>query len=78
MESFGPDATFDVDAWLEEFGRLVSEAAERFHAGMYRPALASLAAIPPVHRVLVAACGELLNPPDPDPEARSVKVGLYL
>jgi hypothetical protein len=65
--------------WFREFHRLVDEARERFEAGEIRPALASLAAVPPVHRLLVERCGGLLDrdvmeTDEPDSE----RVGLYL
>lgn len=67
-----------LPAWFEEFRRLVAEAEERFNAGDVRPALASLAAIPPVHRVLVEGCGDLLEDPNPEVPVDDGHLGLYL
>lgn len=68
-----------IPRWFAEFRRLVTEAEERFNAGEVLPALASLAAIPPVHRVLTEGCGELLEgEPDDVPIDDDVHPGLYL
>jgi hypothetical protein len=73
-----PDAG-ELTGWFHEFDRLVDEAKERFEAGEFRPALASLAAVLPVHRLLVDGCGDLLvsNTAMAD-DPSSTQVGLYL
>ena len=67
-----------LPAWFEEFRRLVAEAEERFHAGEVMPALASLAAIPPVHRTLVEGCGDLLDDQTSEVPVDDTCIGLYL
>jgi len=62
-------------AWLEELDRLVDEAKERLDRGDVRPALASLAAVPAVHGVLIAACSELLDATEPPAEDEADRRG---
>ncbi len=66
-----------LPAWFDEFRRLVAEAEERFNAGEVLPTLASLAAIPNVHRVLIDGCGELLATAEVD-AVDDAHCGLYL
>ena len=58
--------------------RLVGEAEQRFAAGQYRPALASLAAISPVHHILVDGCGAMLDTIEVEGPADCGPVGIYL
>ena len=67
----------ELEAWLDEFHRLVIEAEERVAAGHLRPALASLAAIPAVHKQVAERCLKQLENQAPDEEADQA-VGLYL
>ena len=69
-----PSAGPDLDCWFDEFSRLVSEARDRYDNGEVIAALASLAAVPMVHQVLVDRCGALTEE-RPDPEQGT---GLYL
>lgn len=64
--------------WFHELERLVEEAKARFGAGDVRPALASLAAVPPVHRLLVDGCGLFVAPETPADDVESARTGLYL
>lgn len=50
----------EVLAWIAEAQRLFAEAEERFEAGRILPALASLAAVPPLHHMLTDRFAELL------------------
>lgn len=68
----------EVLAWLAEAKRLFAEAQERLEAGRVLPALSSLAAVPPVHRMLVERCSELLDADGEDDEAEQLPRGLYL
>lgn len=69
----------EVIAWFAEAKRLFAEAEERFGAGRVLPALSSLAAVPPVHHMLVDRCSDLLVAPEPamssEPDAPN---GMYL
>ena len=51
----------EVLTWLSEAQRLFAEAQERLESGRVLPALSSLAAVPPLHHLLVERCSELLN-----------------
>jgi hypothetical protein len=69
----------EVLAWFAEAKRLFVEAEERFDAGDVLPALSSLAAVPPVHRMLLERCSELLTEDDAPPVVESTAtVGMYL
>lgn len=76
-----PEATpaAGLAAWFAEFRRLAAEAEERFASGDLRPAIASLAAVPMIHRMLVEGCSELTDDAagnrDDDDEPT---LGLYL
>lgn len=59
-------ASPEVLAWLAEAKRLFTEAEDRVEAGEVLPALSSLAAVPPLHRMLVERCAELLDGDDRD------------
>lgn len=69
----------DVLAWFFEAKRLLVEAEERLEAGDVLPALSSLAAVPPLHRMLIDRCSTLLEGGDgneaDEPEAPT---GMYL
>ncbi len=66
--------------WFAEFRRLAAEAEERFTSGDLRPAIASLAAVPMIHRMLVEGCGELTDQGagQPDHDDDEPSAGLYL
>lgn len=49
---------------MDELDRLVEEAKERLEAGELIPVLATLAAVPAVHGVLVDGCSGLLTKSD--------------
>jgi hypothetical protein len=69
----------DVGAWFSEAQRLFIEAEERLDAGSVLPALSSLAAIPPLHRMLVERCSEMLGNENAKPhEDATVPCGMYL
>ena len=68
----------ELGAWFAEFRRLVDEAENRFGDGEYRQVLASLAAIPGVHRLLVDGCGAMLDTTEVEGPADSGPLGLYL
>ena len=69
----------EVLAWFAEAKRLFAEAEERFEAGSVLPALSSLAAVPPLHRMLVDRCSELLvTPEQADPAEPDRLPGMYL
>jgi hypothetical protein len=77
-ELVAPDSD-ELDAWFCEFQRLVDEAKVRFDAGDLMPALASLAAVRPVHRLLVDRCAGLLTDKTRTADdSHSTRVGLYL
>lgn len=62
--SRGGETALDIDelrAWFSEAHRLFMEAEERLDDGSVLPALSSLAAVPPLHRMLVERCSEMLG-----------------
>jgi hypothetical protein len=66
-------------AWFAEFRRLAAEAEERFTSGNLRPAIAMLAAVPMIHRMLVEGCTELTDErAGDDPDHDEPPTGLYL
>ena len=67
----------DVLAWLNEAKRLFDEAEERLDSGAVLPALSSLAAVPPLHGMLMSRCSEMLDPTEIDDEPDTA-TGLYL
>ena len=67
-----------VLAWLAEARRLFAEAEHRLESGQVLPALSSLAAVPPLHRMLVERCSELLDAHCGGDEADQAPTGLYL
>jgi hypothetical protein len=76
--SSAQDDDEELTAWLEEFHRLVAEAEERVVAGHLRAALASLNAIPSVHKRVAEECQRRLERPDRDYPSRIPAVGQYL
>ena len=68
----------EVLAWLAEARRLFAEAEARIGAGQVLPALSSLAAVPPLHRMLVQRCSELLDEDDEDDAEDLPSSGMYL
>lgn len=69
----------EVRAWFSEAHRLFMEAEERLDDGSVLPALSSLAAVPPLHRMLVERCSEMLDSEEADPiDESAVPCGLYL
>jgi hypothetical protein len=75
-------SALDVDevlAWFSEVHRLFMEAEERLDDGSVLPALSSLAAVPPMHRMLVERCSEMLGTEDAEPtDEPAVPCGPYL
>lgn len=67
----------EVVAWLNEAKRLFEEAEERLGSGAVLPALSSLAAVPPLHGMLMGRCSELLDPDEIEDDP-STPNGLYL
>ena len=64
----------ELGPWFDEFERLAAEARHRFDQGDVISALASLAAVPMVHEILVNHCGSITsNQPEADQ-----RPGLYL
>jgi hypothetical protein len=61
LHAVGPKSGQDVHAWLQEIKRLVAEVEERLDDDAVLPALSSLAAIPPLHHMLMGRCSELLH-----------------
>lgn len=72
----------DVLAWLVEAQRLFAEAEERFEAGQVLSALSSLAAVPPLHSMLVKRFSGMVitvAPTEPEePDELDFSPGLYL
>ena len=50
-----------LQAWFGEARRLFDEAEERLTSGDPLPALSSLVAVPPLHRMIVDRCSALLD-----------------
>jgi hypothetical protein len=67
----------EVFAWFAEAKRLFAEAEERLGSGRLLPALSSLAAVPPLHRMLVQRCSEILDDSEDDVEDEPSS-GMYL
>lgn len=65
-------------AWFAEFRRLAAEAEARFTSGDLRPAIASLAAVPMIHRMLVEGCTELTEETEHPDDTDLPTSGLYL
>lgn len=69
----------EVRAWFSEAHRLFMEAEQRLDDGSVLPALSSLAAVPPLHRMLVERCSEMLDSEEAEPtDEPAVPCGLYL
>ena len=72
----------DVLAWLAEAQRLFAEAEERFEAGRVLSALSSLAAVPPLHSMLIDRFSGIVITTDPtapeESDERDFSPGLYL
>lgn len=55
------------------------EAEARLDEGSVLPAISSLAAVPPLHRMLVEHCSKMLDGKDAEPiDDAAVSCGLYL
>lgn len=75
-ERLGADIDPELLSFIHEAQRLFGEAEARLRSGAVLPALSSLAAVPPLHGVLMGRCSELLNrASDDSPE---IPHGLYL
>ncbi len=78
----GAGSALDVDevrAWFSEAHRLFMEAEERLDDGSVLPALSSLAAVPPLHRMLVERCSEMLGSEEGEhADKPAVPCGRYL
>jgi hypothetical protein len=69
----------DVLAWFEEAKRLLAEAEERFESGKILPAISSLAAVPPLHSMLIERCSVMLDEAThSEPELPAQPSGMYL
>ena len=73
----------EVVACLNEVKRLFDEAEERLGSGAVLPALSSLAAVPPLHKMLMGRCSAMLEPTVPDgqdepADSAAAPTGLYL
>lgn len=69
----------DVLAWFEETKRLLAEAEERFESGKILPAISSLAAVPPLHSMLIERCSVMLDEAThPEAELPAQPSGMYL
>lgn len=69
----------DVLAWFEEAKRLLAEAEERFESGKILPTLSSLAAVPPLHGMLIERCSVMLDETTPsESELPAQHSGMYL
>ena len=61
----------ELGPWFDEFERLAAEARHRSDQGDVISALASLAAVPMVHEILMNHCGSITsNQPDADQRPR--------
>src|SRR4051794_9638475 len=82
LTSRGAGSALEVDevrAWFSEAHRLFMEAEERLDDGSVLPALSSLAAVPPLHQMLVGRCAEMLSSEEAEPaDEPAVPCGLYL
>ena len=67
----------DVLAWFSEAKRLFEEAEERLESGAVLPALSSLAAVSPLHGLLMGRCSEMLKSTEIN-DAPATPNGLYL
>ncbi|MBT3956988.1 MAG: hypothetical protein HOE14_17440 [Gemmatimonadales bacterium] len=75
-ESVGVDIDAELVAWLHEALRLFGEAEIRLRSGEVLPALSSLAAVPPLHGMLMGRCSEMLEPTKND--LSDAPNGIYL
>ena len=66
-----------VLAWFDEAKRLFEEAEQRLESGAVLPALSSLAAVPPLHGMLMGRCSEMLDPIEVD-NVPDAPTGMYL
>lgn len=76
-EDEGAEGDLEVLSWFAEAQRLLAEAEERFAAGAVLPTLSSLTAIPPLHKMLIDRCVDLLNPEEGE-DTDDFAPGLYL
>lgn len=72
------DSIDAVVAWFAEARRLFDEAEERLAEGAPLSALSSLVAVPPLHRMIMDRCSELLDGPSEVPDEYEPSQGLYL
>lgn len=77
----GDSAAMELDPELLSFihgaQRLLEEAEARLRSGAVLPALSSLAAVPPLHGMVMGRCSEVRDPAEIDGEA-DIPNGLYL
>ena len=76
-QPLGGTVDAEVLAWIHEAQRLFKEAEHRLQTGAVLSALSSLAAVPPLHGMLVSRCSDLLNQVCED-EVPAVPNGAYL
>jgi hypothetical protein len=67
----------ELEMWLAEGKRLVAEAEARVVSGEFLPALSSLAALPPLHRMLCERLSDIVNA-TPQGTDESTTFGMYL
>jgi len=78
MGPASPVTPENLTAWFTEFHRLAAEAAERFEAGEIHPAMASLAAVPMIHKLLLDGCDGIVHSHEIDTGEDDTSFGLYL
>ncbi len=76
MASVKADVDIDLLSWIHEAQRLFEEAEMRLLSGNVMPALSSLAAVSPLHGMLMGRCSEMLERVDDD--SPDIPTGLYL
>jgi hypothetical protein len=69
--------TSELEKWLAESKRLLSEAEARVEMGEFLPALSSQAALPPLHGTLCERLSELVVA-GPEATAEPGNCGVYL
>lgn len=75
-ESGGAEVDPELLSFLHEAQRLFDEAETRLRSGAVLPALSSLAAVPPLHGMLMGRCSEMLDRTSDD--STDIPSGLYL
>lgn len=76
-ECSGAEIDPELVSFIHEARRLFDEAETRLRSGAVLPALSSLAAVPPLHGMLMGRCSEMLERTSHD-SAADIPNGLYL